>query len=163
MALEHDKIILNRTWSRLLKKIVKKIALAFPPIGRVHTDLKNRRRRVNELEGHLEVMKKQMSRALNDRNAASLKKSTVDSDITHLKNERNKAVSKFDDLQEKYDELHKEFCILSMSNEALLITNSDLLEQNQLKPKKATKRTPTKNKRATKVKSSPKNVRKSKK
>jgi len=52
-----------------LRKVIKKLVLAVPPVRKVHTDLENRRRRVAELEGHLQVMKKQMARALNNKNS----------------------------------------------------------------------------------------------
>lgn len=110
-----------------MRNVIKKLALAFPPIRKVHTDLENRRRRVKELEGHLQVLKKQMARALNSSSFATLSESTAASDMKYIKSERDKALKQTKLATSKYDDLYREFCVLSMSNEALLKTNDALM------------------------------------
>ena len=110
-----------------MKKLLKKIALIVPPINKIYIDLENRRRRVAELEGHIKVLKRQMAQALNHKNSATLNESTVASDIKHLKLENDKLIKKHADLIEKYNTLYRDFCVTSMSNEALLKTNEALI------------------------------------
>jgi len=137
-----------------LRKVIKKLVLAVPPVRKVHTDLENRRRRVAELEGHLQVMKKQMARALNNKNSATLSESTVASDVKYIKGERDKTIEQNKLLADKYDALYRDFCILSMSNEALLNTNASLLNGDFSAHKKAVVKASTVRKKSTVKKTS---------
>ncbi|MEP3891944.1 MAG: hypothetical protein ABJN69_15920 [Hellea sp.] len=116
-----------------MRNVIKKLALTLPPVRKIHTDLENRRRRVAELEGHLKVLKKQMARALNSSSFASLSESTAASDMKYIKGERDKAIEQTKLITSKYDTLYRDFCVVSMSNEALLKTN-DALMNGDLKP-----------------------------
>jgi len=127
-----------------LRNVLKKLALSLPPIKKVHTDLENRRRRVAELEGHLQVMKKQMAKVLNQSNSATLSYSQSSSDINHVKGELKKLNKQHSKLKDKYDALYRDYCILSMSNEALTETNASMLNGSffgETKPKTACART----------------------
>jgi len=72
-------------------------------------------------------MKKQMAKALNQSNSATLNQSRSSSDINHVRLELDKLTSKHTILKEKYDTLYSDYCILSMSNEALTETNASML------------------------------------
>jgi len=132
-----------------LRNILKKIALSVAPVRNVHTDLENRRRRVAELEGHLRVMKKQMAKILKANNSATLSQSQSSSDINHIKGELKKLTGQHKKLKQKYDALYRDYCVMSMSNEALtetnaLMLNGDFFNQgNRAKPSpKTAKATP---------------------
>ncbi|WP_154813600.1 hypothetical protein [Hellea balneolensis] len=111
---------------------MKKIALIFPPLRRVYVDLENRRRRVEELESHIPVLKKQMARAIRGGKSGDLDSSAVSSDVSYLKAERDKLLELNFALNEKYDALYKQYCILSMSNESLVKTNESLIQSEFL-------------------------------
>lgn len=110
-----------------MRNLFKKLALSVPPVKKVHTDLENRRRRVAELEGHLQVMKKQMAKVLKKSNSVTLNHSQSSSDINHVKGELKKLNKQHSKLKEKYDALYSDYCVLSMSNEALTKTNASML------------------------------------
>ncbi len=110
-----------------MRNILKKLALSISPVKKVHMDLENRRRRVAELEGHLRTMKKQMAKALNHSNSATLSESQSSSDINHVKGELKKLTSQHKTLQKKHDALYRDYCVLSMSNETLTQTNASIL------------------------------------
>lgn len=113
-----------------MRNVLKKLALSVPPVKKVHTDLENRRRRVTELEGHLQIMKKQMAKVLNQSNSATLSHSQSSSDINHVKGELKKLNKQHSKLKAKYDALYRDYCVLSMSNEALTKTNASILNGN---------------------------------
>jgi len=113
-----------------LRNLFKNLALFLPPVKKVHTDLENRRRRVAELEGHLRVMKKQMAKVLKQSNFATLNESQSSSDISHVKGQLDKLTNQHVTLKKKYDALYRDYCILSMSNEALTETNASMLSGN---------------------------------
>ena len=137
-----------------MRNILKKIALSVTPIKKVHLDLENRRRRVAELEGHLRIMKKQMAKALNHSNSISLSGSQSSSDINHVKGELKKLTSQHKTLENKYKALYRDYCILSMSNEALTETNASILNGDFFETDKAS------SKPSTKAKAPPKATRK---
>lgn len=110
-----------------MRNALKKLALSLPPVKKIHTDLENRRRRVAELEGHLQVMKKQMAKVLKKSNSVTLTHSQSSSDINHVKGELKKLNKQHLKLKEKYDDLYRDYCVLSMSNEALTKTNASML------------------------------------
>ena len=123
---------------------MKKIALMLPPVKRMHIDLENRRRRVKELEGHIPILKKQMARAINSGKSAGLSSSAVSSDVKYLRDERDKFLKLNKNLTKKYDNLYREYCVLSMSNEALIKTNDALVNgdfHKLNKPKATTAKT----------------------
>lgn len=123
--------------------IMKKIALVFPPLRRVYVDLENRRRRVNELESHIPILKKQLARAIKGGKSGKVDNSAMTSDINYLRSERDKLLEQNDILNDKYDALYKDYCILSMSNEALLKTNASLVDGGFAKVDKQKRKTKT--------------------
>lgn len=133
-----------------MRNVLKKIALSITPLKKVHTDLENRRRRVEELEGHLQIMKKQMAKVLKQSNSATLSQSQSSSDINHVKGELKKLTTQHKKLKNKYDTLYRDFCVLSMSNEALTETNASMLNgdffasSKPVKPSSKTNKTPAK-------------------
>ena len=126
----------------------------FPPLKRVYVDLENRRRRVEELEGHIPVLKKQMARAIKGGKSDGVDTSSASSDINYLRGERDKLLEQNDGLTKKYDKLYRDYCVLSMSNEALVRTNTVLLQDgsaDQAKTKTSKTRAPRKRSATRKI------------
>jgi len=113
-----------------LKKTIKKFALGIPSVKRIHTDLENRRSRVLELEGHVEVMKNQMAYVLKNLNSTTQNYNSASSDLQNLKAEHNEVKNQYSILSKKHEDLRKTQCLVNISNETLTKVNNVLLNQN---------------------------------
>jgi len=113
-----------------LRKTIKKFALSIPSVKRIHTDLENRRSRVLELEGHVEVMKNQMAHVLKNLNPTTQNYNSSTSDLLNLKAEHNEVKNQYSILSKKHEDLRKIQCLVNISNEKLTKANNILLNGN---------------------------------
>ena len=121
---------------------LKKIALTLPSVRRVKTDLENRRiradefetankailKRNEELQARLEFMKTQMSKALTMKETAVLAESSLAANAEHYQSQLNIMTTKYEALKAEFQKLETENSILKLTNDDVLMRNSNLMK-----------------------------------
>lgn len=120
-----------------MKSFMKKIALLFPAVRNVRTDLHNRRVRAEEFEAansllvsQLDVMKNQMSKAIELEKSAVEAKTTFSANAKHYEDQLAIMTAKYETMKEAYEAMETENCLLNLAIADLTRKNVEFVKKN---------------------------------
>ena len=112
-----------------MRNIIKRIALLFPQVRNVQSDLVNRRNLSEELLRKIEFLKKQIQSSIKIKDEAESRADTASEKFDELDVKYGELKNKYENLKIKYANVSRQCAVLKISTNNLLIENTKPLKE----------------------------------